>query len=210
MAAPSARLRAEPEGGAAAVKQRPLPDTQLSQTGEWLWRGTGGWGTRARGRGAGGRRRRLRSLLLPPAERGLPAGGLQAGRDGPQQDHPGAEGHHRPQTAHRSRERAQSGEGGGRGRRAAGGRPAPPGRSARGRPAGPAGAGGRGAPSSALRPSPAPPGRGAAEPWRERRGAAGGAAAAGLRVGALPASRPLPSPWPTRFASLSGAKLNFG
>lgn len=70
-------LRAEPEGGAAAVKLRPLPDTQLSQTGEWLWRGTGGWGTRARGRGAGGRRRRrrLRSFLLPPAERGLPVGG---------------------------------------------------------------------------------------------------------------------------------------
>lgn len=41
---PLADLCTKPGGGAAAVKQRPFPDTQLSQTGEWLWRGTGGGG----------------------------------------------------------------------------------------------------------------------------------------------------------------------
>lgn len=58
---PLAELCAKPEGGAATVKRRPFPDTPLSQTGEWLWRGTGGGGGHEPGIVArGGRRRRRR------------------------------------------------------------------------------------------------------------------------------------------------------
>lgn len=101
----------KPEGGAATVKQRPFPDIQLSQTGEWLWRGAGGGGGRGPAlvaRGGGGASGGSSASCCPG--KALPLAG--EGQDGSQQDHPGAEGHHRPQAARRRRERAQPGKGG--------------------------------------------------------------------------------------------------
>lgn len=101
----------KPEGGAAAVKQRPFPDIQLSQTGEWLWRGAGGGVGDAGPRCWHGGAAALAAAAPRPAvprKRCLPAG---EGQDGSQQDHPGAEGHYRPQTARRRGERAQPGKG---------------------------------------------------------------------------------------------------
>lgn len=66
----------KPEGGAAAVKQRPFPDTQLSQTGEWLWRGAGGGGGRGPAlvaRGGGGASGGSSASCCPG--KALPAGG---------------------------------------------------------------------------------------------------------------------------------------
>lgn len=137
---PAGAAVASRPGEEAAVKEGrfllsllpPLTGCRERVNGERVAGGRkGGRGARSQGGAASGcrwrrRRRGPRSEVVRPRragrggsrdgltlQPGLPARGPRSPRrgDGPQPDHPGAEGHHRPEAAARGRERAQPGEG---------------------------------------------------------------------------------------------------